>query len=98
MTRGYLARQARAHPLRFPRSRARMQHDSQQAKRVRAIDLVNEGGDRLLTQERLRRCQVDEIAGVRDDRRDSRLFDAAPESPYLRRLSTAATASDWRSC
>ena len=54
--------------LAAPRVAARMQHDAEQPERLGAIELVAHRLDRLPAQRRVRRRQVDQIAGVRHDR------------------------------
>jgi len=66
--------------VRSGRARAGMNDDAEQAQRLGAIDLVDEGCDRLLAQRRECRGEIDQVAGVRDHGCDSRLLDALPES------------------
>ncbi len=63
------------------RACARVDDDAKQAKRRGAIDLIHECRDRLLAEERERRGEVDQVTGVRDDRLDAGLLDAAAEQP-----------------
>ena len=51
---------------------ARMQHDAEQPQRFGAIELVGHRFDRLPAQPGIRRGEVDQVAGVRDDRRRCR--------------------------
>ena len=61
------------------RARTRMRDHAEQPQCVGAIELVDERGNRLLTQQRKRRRQVDQIAGVGHYRCDSRRVDAPAE-------------------
>ena len=58
----------------FAAARARpwVDHDSTQAERLRTIEFIDECRNRLFAQLRLRRGEIDQVAGVRDDRRDAR--------------------------
>jgi hypothetical protein len=70
---------------------ARVQDDTQQTERLRAIDLVSHGFERLLPQRRARGREVDQVAGVRDDRTDpdalSRLRNSRISSRGIRRTA-----------
>src|SRR6185436_7312162 len=59
------------------RARAWMNDHAEKAERSGAIELVDEGVDRLLPQHRRGRCEVDQVAGVRDDRCDARTIGLA---------------------
>ena len=48
--------------------RAGMQHDGVDAEALRAIELVDHGGDRLAVELRVRRGEVDQIRRVREQR------------------------------
>src|SRR4030095_12934091 len=61
--------------LRACRARSRMNDHSKEAERVGAIELVDECGDRLLSQHRERRGEINQITGVRDYRVDAGLPD-----------------------
>jgi hypothetical protein len=69
--------------LRPCRARARMNDDAEKAKGVRAIELVDQGVDRLCAQRRIGGREVDEITRVRDRRGDARFFDAPTEASDL---------------
>jgi hypothetical protein len=56
-----------------------MDDDTEESKRMRAIQLVHEGGNRLLAQERCPRREIDQVAGVRDDRPDARFMHSPAE-------------------
>src|SRR4026207_1099242 len=51
-----------------------MNHDAEQSQRFGAVEFVHKGGDGLLAQDRKGGREVDEITGVRYDRRDLRLL------------------------
>jgi len=61
----------------------RLNHDTEQAERFRAIELVDERGHRLFAQDGKGRGEVDQVAGVRHHRRDAALFDALAEQPHF---------------
>ena len=63
-----------------------MDDDPEEPERFRAIDLVNERGNRLLPQEWKGGREVDEITGVRHNRRDTGLLDPLAEEPHLGRV------------
>ena len=48
-----------------------MDDDAEQAERMRAIELVDERLDRLRAKRGIRGREIDQVAGVRDDRRDA---------------------------
>ncbi len=55
--------------------RARMHDEPEQAEAFRPIELLAERGERLLAQHRVRRREVRQIAGVRDDGLQARTGD-----------------------
>src|SRR5687768_2741400 len=67
-----------------------MDDDAEQPERVRAIEFVDERRDRLLAQEWKRGRQVDQVAGMGDDRPDPGLVDAPAERADLRRIERLA--------
>ena len=68
-----------------------------QPERFGPIDLVDERGDRLFAQGRVGRRQIDQIAGVRHDRRESAFLRAGAEFADLLVSQREAHATDWRS-
>jgi inner membrane protein len=72
------------------RARARVNHDAEQPKRIGAIELVDERGKGLLAEHRERRCEVDQIAGVRDHGVQPRLVDTTPERFHFPRIERFA--------
>ena len=58
------------------RARAGVNDHAAQAERLGAIQFVDEGRDRLLTELRQGRGEIDQVAGVRHDRRQAGLVDA----------------------
>ena len=63
-----------------------MNHDPAQAERLRTIEFIDECRDRLLAQLRLRRGEIDQVAGVRDDGNQFGLVDAlAKPDNFVRR-------------
>ena len=76
-----------------------MEDNPQQSERMRAIDLVHERVDRLLSQHRRGRCEVDQIAGVRDRGPDACFLDPCAKSAHLswvkwRRLPTVCVLGE----
>jgi hypothetical protein len=60
-----------------------MNHDSAQSQRLCSIELVDEGSNRLLPEERQGSRQVDQVAGVRDNRRESGFIDTLTKPENL---------------
>ena len=56
-----------------------MQDEPRQPKQVRAAKLIGKGRHGPLTQRLVGRCQVDEIAGMRNDRSDAGVGHPSPE-------------------
>ena len=76
----------------------RVNDDPEQAKGVSTIEFVDEGGERRRAESGRRTRQVDQIAGMRNDRRDAGLRDAAAEPPdigWIERFPPAIDASSW---
>ena len=84
----------------FAAARARpwVDHDSTQAERLRAIEFIDECRNRLLAQLRLRRGEIDQVAGVRHDRREPGLRRRAGETCRFRPARSAWRATGSRSC
>ena len=61
----------------------RVNDDPEQAKGVSTIEFVDEGRERRRAESGRRSRQVDQIAGVRHDRRDAGLRNAAAEPPNI---------------
>jgi hypothetical protein len=68
------------------RARAGVNDDAEQAQRVGALELVEEGVERLLAQLREGRRQVDQVTRVRHDGRDAGLVEAAAERSDVGRI------------
>ena len=66
-----------------------MQDDAEQAERFRAIEFVAHRLDRLSAQRGVGGREVDQVAGVRDDRADARRLDARRG---IRAISSAGRA------
>src|SRR5579859_4263768 len=77
--------------LRFTTRRvtAGMEDDAQQAKRLRSIELVTHGVDRLPSKPRVRRRQVDQVARMRESPQSGRCQFLAELTNFLRRQHPA---------